>query len=143
MKKYDRICCHELSGVVGFIQSEFDSAPASHRCITLHPQFKAQVLEYGALYQQHHKYLDKHKWKHGQDEQSRATSSCCAFVLWVWDRLGYGDRIMPPACVVARIREHHMKNAPFWYYRNFLPGKLQCEYGRHCVAAAKDTVNIK
>jgi len=145
MKKYDRICCHELSGVVDFIHSQVDPHPHPEQvCITLHPKFKSDVLEYGALYRASDQgCVDKDKLKRNRDERDRAHSSNCSFVRWIWDRMGYGHRIMPPACVVAKIREFHMKNAPFWYYHNFIPGKFRCETGRHCVAAANDTCNIK
>jgi len=164
MKKYDRICCHELSGILDFIQS--DSSDSDHEgqqyqghrtnehgdahvgCITLHPKFTSDVLEYGALYRVHSSDQSDQpgsnvKFRKSREERERAHSANCSFIRWIWSRLGYGHRVMPPACVIAKIREVHMTSAPFWYYQNFIPGKFRCEFGKHCVAAAKDTINIK
>ena len=144
MRKYDRICCRELSRVVEFLDEELDgdnscSDHSHNTCVTTHPRFKADVLEYGALFRSNQKHLDRYKIKHGKDGKESAYNSAWSFVRWIWNQWGYDTKIMPPACVVAKIREEHMKSAPFWYYRNFVPGKKVCEYGRHCVAATKDT----
>jgi hypothetical protein len=151
MRKYDRICCRELSRVAEFLHEEVegegdwvsDSDSEDHHinCITSHPQFQSDVLEYGALFrsQQIHPDLDlRHKIRNGKYGKERAHNSTWAFVSWIWDRMGYDTKIMPPACVVSKIREEHMKSTPFWYYRNFIPSKKVCEYGRHCVEARKD-----
>jgi hypothetical protein len=140
MRIYDRICCRELKGVLAFMKEEMSVVT----CITKHPRFESDVLDYKGFLRSMKSRLNGPNKDSNQDQvqqdyrlfkagtdQERIFKCSGAFVRWIFDRIGWTDRVPIPACVMDRIRKTHAPKAGPAYFQPFRASK-PCNFGVHC-----------
>ncbi|CAG7838165.1 unnamed protein product [Allacma fusca] len=125
MRDYDRICCREIKDVTEFLDEEMDDATKKHLCITSHPRFEIDVLQFQAL-QRTHYYRTNH---YGNTPGYMASWS---FIRWIWNKLGWGNRMVIPSCVSSKIKEKFGSDGVACY-----AAVSVCETARHCRQSQK------
>jgi len=139
MQNYDRICCLEIKGVVDFMEDELND---SVQCITQHPRFEKDVLEYEGYLRllrtskgstDDSTAFELRKFKKATDNQ-KVFMCRYSFIRWIFNRIGWDHGMVVPACVVRKIRKKCMPSAGPLYFDSFVPKKT-CKYGKHCVKA--------
>ncbi|XP_040064849.1 P2X purinoceptor 7-like [Ixodes scapularis] len=91
------ICCREMGTALTRVQ------PAG--CITEHPEFSMLCLNIPVLRLLYFELRGLGYPMHDDIHRRYRYTAYRVFVRWLWRRLGKGNRMILPACVVCRIRE--------------------------------------
>ncbi|XP_061166764.1 P2X purinoceptor 7-like [Saccostrea echinata] len=106
------VCCVELPAINTSFRESSDL-----ECITHHQTFIDNYLNVRVLEVSLHDYIQREGPLDDNEpiHEVYRHIACRRFVLWIWHRLGKGNRKVLPACVVSRIRH----TFPFETYVGF------------------------